>query len=50
MEHTPKNLMIRAVKHSGMRPSAAVWNVQKDRSIDQLMEFLQVSPALKELL
>lgn len=50
MEHTPKNLMIRAVKHSGMRPSAAVWNVQKDRSLDQLMEFLQVSPALKELL
>lgn len=42
MEHTPKNLMIRAVKRKGMRP--------KSTSIDELTEFLQVNPVLKELL
>lgn len=42
MEHTPKNLMIRAVKGKGMRPRTA--------SIDMVTEFLQVNPVLKELL
>lgn len=42
MEHTPKNLMIRAVKGSGMRAKSA--------SIDKVTEFLQVNPVLKELL
>ena len=42
MEHTPKNLMIRAVKGRGMRPV--------NHSIDKVTEFLQVNPALKELL
>lgn len=42
MEHTPKNLMIRAVKRKGMRP--------RGNSIDKVTEFLQVNPALKELL
>lgn len=42
MEHTPKNLMIRAVKGKGMRP--------KTTSIDEVTEFLQVNPVLKELL
>ena len=44
MEHTPKNLMIRAVKGKGkgMRPRTA--------SIDKVTEFLQVDPVLKELL
>lgn len=42
MEHTPKNLMIRAVKGKGMRPRMA--------SIDKVTEFLQVNPVLKELL
>lgn len=42
MEHTPKNLMIRAVKRKGMRPKTA--------SIDTVTEFLQVNPVLKELL
>ena len=42
MEHTPKNLMIRAVKGKGMR--------QKAPSIDGVMELLQVNPTLKELL
>lgn len=44
MEHTPKNLMIRAVKSSKMRPGT------RDSEIQELMEFLQVRPALKELL
>ncbi len=42
MEHTPKNLMIRAVKGKGMR--------HKKTSIDEITEFLHVSPVLKELL
>lgn len=42
MEHTPKNLMIRAVKGKGMRPKAP--------SIDGVMDFLHVNPTLKELL
>lgn len=42
MEHTPKNLMIRAVKRKGMRP--------RSQAIDEVAEFLQVNPALKELL
>ncbi len=46
MEHTPKNLMIRAVKASKMRPGSAV---QSEASA-QVMEFLHVIPALKELL
>lgn len=42
MEHTPKNLLIRAVKRKGMRPVRP--------SIDAVTEFLQVNPTLKELL
>ena len=42
MEHTPKNLMIRAVKGKGMRPKAP--------SVDGVMELLQIKPTLKELL
>ena len=42
MEHTPKNLMIRAVKRKGMRP--------KTSSVETVTEFLQVNPVLKELL
>ena len=44
MEHTPKNLLIRAVKGKGMRPAGRV------SSIEQVTEFLQVKPTLKELL
>jgi len=44
MEHTPKNLLIRAVRGNGMRPAG------RAASLDQLMEFLHVHPALKELL
>lgn len=44
MEHTPKNLLIRAVKEKGMRPAGRV------SSIEQVTEFLQIKPTLKELL
>lgn len=44
MEHTPKNLMIRAVKTSNMRSGQAA------ASIEKVMEFLHVNPTLKELL
>ena len=44
MEHTPKNLMIRAVKSSRMRPGTS------GAGLDRMAEFLHVNPALKELL
>jgi hypothetical protein len=44
MEHTPKNLLIRAVKKGGMRPAGKV------TQIDDMMQFLHVEPTLKELL
>jgi len=44
MEHTPKNLMIRAVRSSNMRPG------KKEASVSRVMEFLHVNPTLKELL
>ncbi|MBR6478111.1 MAG: SAM-dependent methyltransferase, partial [Lachnospiraceae bacterium] len=44
MEHTPKNLLIRAVKHSGMRAGAA------GKSLEEMEEFLHVSPTLEKLL
>jgi SAM-dependent methyltransferase len=44
MQHTPKNLMIRAVKEKGMRPAA------RAASIEEVTEFLHVNPTLKELL
>lgn len=48
MEHTPKNLMIRAVKSAGMRPKSR--RAGKDGAIESTMEFLHVNPTLKELL
>lgn len=44
MEHTPKNLLIRAVKSSGMRSPKRV------AKTEELMKFLQVHPILKDLL
>ena len=44
MEHTPKNLLIRAVRKKGMRP------VGKAANICGVMEFLQISPTLERLL
>lgn len=43
MEHTPKNLLIRAVRKPGMRP-----RVKED--ITDVMEFLNISPKLAQLL
>lgn len=44
MEHTPKNLLIRAVKSSGIRPK------HKADSILEVTEFLHVQPTLETLL
>ncbi len=43
MEHTPKNLLIRAVKKSGMRP-------RRSADISAVAELLHVAPALDRLL
>ena len=50
MEHTPKNLLIRAVKRRGMRPKGGILSEEKSGALDLAMEFLQVNPTLKELL
>ena len=44
MEHTPKNLLIRAVKRQGMRPGGTA------KALKEMEEFLQVNPALERLL
>ncbi len=44
MEHTPKNLMIRAVKSKGMRP------LRKSDPLKEITEFLHLDPTLKKLL
>ena len=45
MEHTPKNILIRAVKKEGMR-----YQNKKQTSLNQLEEFLHISPTLDKLL
>lgn len=44
MEHTPKNLLIRAVRSRGMRP------VKKQEDYQKILEFLQLSPTLERLM
>lgn len=44
IEHTPKNLLIRAVKREGIRPAAKV------KKSEQVAEFLQVHTTLQKLL
>ncbi len=44
MEHTPKNLLIRAVKRNGMKPKS------RETDISKVTDFLQVRPALEMLL
>ena len=44
MEHTPKNLLIRAVKRSG------AGKMQRKNTIEDTMKFLHVEPTLKNLL
>ena len=45
MEHTPKNILIRAVKKQGIR-----YQKKTQVSVGQLEEFLQISPTLEKLL
>lgn len=45
MEHTPKNLMIRAVKESRMRKPE-----KNAASLEEVMDFLHVDPTLERLL
>lgn len=44
MEHTPKNLLIRAVKKEGQV------KMQRKNTIEDVMSFLHVEPTLKRLL
>ncbi len=44
MEHTPKNLLIRAVKRTGPK------RMKKERNVAETLEFLHIEPALKKLL
>ena len=44
MEHTPKNLLIRAVKRGGMRPSGNA------KALAEMESFLGISPTLEKLL
>uniref|UniRef100_UPI0040569F13 class I SAM-dependent methyltransferase n=1 Tax=Acetatifactor sp. TaxID=1872090 RepID=UPI0040569F13 len=44
MEHTPKNLLIRAVKRNNMRPAG------RQENVGEVMEFLHISPTLEKLL
>lgn len=44
MEHTPKNLLIRAVKREG------VAKMQQKNNVESTMEFLHLEPTLKKLL
>ena len=43
MEHTPKNLLIRAVKKDGMK-------MQRKNPVQETMDFLQIQPTLHKLL
>jgi hypothetical protein len=44
MEHTPKNLLIRAVKRNGGK------KMKKERSIQETLDMLHIDPTLKKLL
>lgn len=46
MEHTPKNILIRAVKKSGMQKRKN----EKKPSVEDMCEFLNISPTLQKLL
>lgn len=46
MEHTPKNILIRAVKKSGMQKKGS----RKYTSVDEMCNFLNISPTLQKLL
>jgi SAM-dependent methyltransferase len=44
MEHTPKNLLIRAVKRNGSK------KMKKERSVQETLDMLHIDPTLKRLL
>ncbi len=44
MEHTPKNILLRAVKSSSIRP------IHRNTDVEELIEYLHVEPTLKELI
>ena len=44
MEHTPKNLLIRAVKRKGVK------RMRNERSVAETLELLHIEPTLKKLL
>ena len=46
MEHTPKNLLIRAVKKNGIRPKS----IGKNSDIQKVKELLHVNPTLENML
>lgn len=46
MEHTPKNILIRAVKKGGMQKRGN----RKNTSVEELCDFLNISPTLQKLL
>ena len=47
MEHTHKNILIRAVKKQGMKYGS---RAGKTQTTDELIDFLQVDPTLRKLL
>ena len=47
MEHTPKNILIRAVKKTGMRYEN---KASRGETVQELVDFLQVNPTLRNLL
>lgn len=49
MEHTPKNLLIRAVKKGSMRPQSGS-GISKKNDISSVTELLHVAPTLEKLL
>lgn len=51
MEHTPKNLLIRAVKRSGMQnPARLKQEAECEERVRQLCEFFHIDPTLQKLI
>ena len=51
MEHTPKNLLIRAVKRSGMMSQSKVKQEKKSaEQVEQLCDLFHIEPTLRNLL
>jgi hypothetical protein len=51
MEHTPKNLLIRAVKRSGMLSQSKVKQEKKSgEQVEELCEMFHIDPTLRKLL